>query len=80
MVLENWNLNWRISKRIPNSPPTNLGLSFGVVNILEDPEAVSGGGKKSKRGTRFDFLPPPLTAPGSPRMGGQLSGSISNLF
>ena len=34
MVLENWNLNWGISRRMPNSPPTNLGLSFGAVNCL----------------------------------------------
>ena len=24
MVLENWNVKWRISRRIPNGPPTNL--------------------------------------------------------
>ena len=34
MDLENWNLKWRISIRIPKSPPTNLGLSFEVVNCL----------------------------------------------
>ena len=48
--------------------------SFEV--ILGDPGAVSGGGKKSFLTflrpnfflARFDFFPPPLTAPGSPRM------------
>ena len=33
--LENWNLKWRISRRIPNSPLIRLGLSFGVVSCLE---------------------------------------------
>ena len=43
--------------------------------ILGDPRAASGSGKKSKRAReknsgeeKLDFLPPPLTAPGSPRM------------
>ena len=42
-------------------------------DILGDPGAVSGGGEKSKNGRKkirpfLDFSPPPLTAPGSPRM------------
>ena len=32
MDLEYWNLKWRISKHIES--PTNLGLSFGLVNCL----------------------------------------------
>ena len=35
-------------------------VNSGIKAILGDPGAVSGGGK--------DFFPPPLTAPGSPRM------------
>ena len=52
-------------------------------NILGDPRAVSGGGKKfkSKLAEDFfspvlDFFPPPLTAPGSPRMNQCLLGFV----
>ena len=51
--------------------------------ILEDPRAVSGGGKKfkSKLAEDFfspvlDFFPPPPTAPGSARMNQYLLGFV----
>ena len=54
-----------------------------MFGILGDPGGVSGGGKQSNGRKKFgrrkvknancflaglDFFPPPLTAPGSPRM------------
>ena len=113
LMPRNWTDLWQ--KRSSSCKLVILLLScsscycFGAGDLLGDPGAVSGGGKKSKRErkkfgrrkvknekklffsfltflrpnfflARLDFFPPPLTAPGSPRMGWGRSPSHDGLL